>query len=139
LTKARNLALDSFDNFITEPVVITGSAPIVNHNILNGSVFYYTGNATANFTLNFRVDNSTTLNSLLAVGQSSTSVVMVTNGATAYYPNVIQIDGTTVTPKWSGGTAPTSGNSNAIDVYTFTIIKTANATYTALASQVKFA
>lgn len=137
--KARNLALDSFDNFITEPVVITGSAPIVNHNILNGSVFYYTGNTSANFTLNFRVDDITTLNSSLTVGQSTTSVIIVTNGATAYYPNVIQIDGTTVTPKWSGGTAPTSGNANAVDVYTFTIIKTASATYTVLASQVKFA
>ena len=64
---------------------------------------------------------------------------MVTNGSTAYYPTAFQIDGVSVTPKWSGGTAPSSGNANTIDVYTFTIIKTASATYTVLGAQTKFA
>jgi hypothetical protein len=49
------------------------------------------------------------------------------------------VDGTTITPKWQGGTAPSAGNASSIDSYTFTIIKTASATYTVLASQVKFA
>jgi hypothetical protein len=64
---------------------------------------------------------------------------MVTNGATAYYPNVIQIDGTTVTPKWQNGTAPSTGNASSIDIYCFAIIKTASATYTVIGSQSKFA
>jgi hypothetical protein len=62
-----------------------------------------------------------------------------TNGTTAYYPNVIQVDGSSVTPKWQGGTAPTAGNASSIDAYVFTIIKTASATFTVLASQTKFA
>lgn len=105
-----------------------------------GSVWYYTTNASANFTLNFRKSSSVSLSTLLAVGQSVTVVFMNTNGATAYYPTAFQIDGVAVTPKWQGGTAPAAGNANSIDVYSFTIIKTAaTPSYTVLASQNKFA
>ena len=63
-----------------------------------------------------------------------------TSGSTAYYPSAFTIDGTSVTPKWSGGTAPSAGNASAIDAYSFTIIKTAANTYTVLAGgAVKFA
>ena len=51
----------------------------------------------------------------------------------------LQIDGVAVTPKWAGGAAPTSGSADSIDVYTFTVIKTANATFTVLASKSDFA
>lgn len=104
-----------------------------------GSVWYYTTNATGNFTLNFRSSNTVALNSTLAVGESVTVTFLNTNGATAYYCNAVQVDGTSVTPKWQGGTAPTAGNASSIDAYTFVIIKTASATFTVLASQVKFA
>jgi hypothetical protein len=60
-------------------------------------------------------------------------------GGTAYYANVIQVDGSTVTPKWQGGTAPTSGNASSIDGYSLTILKTGNAAFTVFASQTKFA
>lgn len=105
-----------------------------------GSVWYYTSNASANFTLNFRKSSTVSLSTLLAVGQSITIVFLNTNGATAYYPTAFQIDGSAVTPKWQGGTAPSAGNASAIDAYSFTIIKTAaTPTYTILASQTKFA
>jgi hypothetical protein len=73
----------------------------------------------------------------LPVGDTITLVWLNTNGATAYYPNTIQIDGTTVTPKVPASI--TSGNASAIDAYSFTIIKTASATYTVLETQTKFA
>jgi hypothetical protein len=77
---------------------------------------------------------------LLATGQSTTIALLWTNGASAFYPNVIQVDGSNVTPKWQGGTAVTAGNANATDVYAFTIIKTAaTPTYVVLGSQTKFA
>lgn len=123
---------------VKETVNVIASAPVTNTDVKSGAVFYYTSNATANFTLNFRGDASTTLNTLLGIGQSTTVAVLVTNGTTAYYANTIQVDGTTVTPKWAG-VAPTAGNASAIDSYTFTIIKTAANTYTVLASQAKFA
>jgi len=49
------------------------------------------------------------------------------------------MDGSSVTPKWQGGTAPTAGNASSVDVYAYTVIKTANATFTVLASQSRFA
>ena len=98
------------------------------------AIVYLTANQTANRTLNF-----TNVNSLLSTGQSYTATVLATQGSTAYYFNAYQVDGSTVTPKWSGGSAPTGGNASGIDVYTFTIIKTANATFTVLASQTQFA
>ena len=75
---------------------------------------------------------------MLSIGQSATVAFLATN-TTAYYPTAFQVDGVSVTPKWQGGTAPTSGNANSIDSYTFTIIKTASATYTVIGSQVRFA
>jgi len=64
---------------------------------------------------------------------------MAAPGSTAYYQSGFQIDGSSVTPKWAGGTAPTAGNANSVDAYTLTIFKTGSATFTAFASQTKFA
>lgn len=115
---------------------LTGAVAI---NWLDGAVVYVTANASGNWTLNIRGDGSTTLNSVLSTGDSITLALLTTQGATAYYQSAMQIDGNSVTPKWAGGTAPTAGNASSIDVYTFTIIKTASATFTVLASQTKFA
>jgi hypothetical protein len=126
----------------TIEIVAAGSASTVNVDILTASVEYYTGNATADWTLNVRGNGSgVTLNSLMADGEQLSVVYLNTNGATAYKPNVagFQIDGVAVTPKWLGGTAPSAGNVNSVDVYVYTIIKTASATYTVLASQNRFA
>ena len=120
-------------------IVASAATGTINIDAITSSVWYYTTSASANFTLNFRGNSGTTLNTLLATGQSITIVFLNTNGATAYYANAFQVDGTSITPKWQGGTAPTAGNASAIDAYTITIIKTASATYTAIASLVKFA
>jgi len=118
-------------------VVASAATGTINFDVDTASVWYYTSNATANHTLNFRYSSSVSLNTALAVGDAITLVWLNTNGATAYYPNVIQIDGTTVTPKVPA--AISAGNASAIDAYSFTIIKTASATFTILASQTKFA
>lgn len=123
----------------TMNIVASAATGTINFNTETSTVWYYTSNASANHTLNFKHSTSATLDSVLSVGESITVIWMNTNGTTAYYPNVIQIDGTTVTPKWSGGTAPSSGNASSIDVYAFNIIKTASATFVVLGSQSKFA
>jgi hypothetical protein len=130
-----------FATSIRESVTVsaTAMATSLNFDAITQSILYYTSNATANSTINFRGNSTTTLNSMMATGQSLSVVFLNTNGATAYYLTAFTIDGTSVTPKWQGGTAPTSGNASAIDAYVFTIIKTASATYTVLASQTKFA
>jgi len=98
------------------------------------AVELYTADQTANRTINF-----SNVNANLAIGQSLSVAVLLTNGATPYYLNVYQVDGSAVTPKWQGGTAPSAGNASGIDSYNFTIIKTADATFTVLASQTQFA
>jgi hypothetical protein len=102
------------------------------------SVLYYTANSTANHTLNISHSPTTQLNAALAIGQAITVTFMNTNGATPYWPSTLQVDGVTQTLKWQGGTAPTGGNASSVDVYTYSVIKTANATFTVLASQTKF-
>jgi hypothetical protein len=67
-----------------------------------------------------------------------TVAVMTTQGATPYYNNTVQIDGITQTVKYYGGVPITSGNANAIDMYTYVIIKTAANTYTVLYSQSQY-
>jgi hypothetical protein len=118
-------------------VVAAAATGTINFDVNTASVWYYTTNATANHTLNFRFSSSVTLNDALPVGDAITLVWLNTNGATAYYPNVIQIDGSTVTPKVPA--AISAGNVNSIDAYSFTIIKTASATFTVLETQTKFA
>lgn len=118
-------------------VVASAATGTINFDVSTASVWYYTSNATANHTLNFRYSSGTSLNSAMATGDSLTVVWLNTNGATPYYPNVIQIDGSAVTPKVPA--AISAGNASAIDAYSFTIIKTASATFTVLETQTKFA
>lgn len=107
-------------------VVASAATGTINIDVLTAGVWYYTSNASANHTLNFRGNSSSTLNTILSVGDSVTAVWLNTNGGTAYYPSAFQIDGSSVTPRWSGGTAPSAGNASSIDAYTFTIVKTAS-------------
>lgn len=131
-----DLVIKGFEEDVN--VVASAATGTINFDVSTASVWYYTSNATANHTLNFRYSSGATLSSVLAVGDAITLVWLNTNGATAYYPNVIQIDGSAVTPKVPA--AISAGNASAIDAYVFTIIKTAaTPTYTVLETQTKFA
>jgi hypothetical protein len=118
----------------------TAATGTITFDVTAQSVLYFTLNASGQFTVNFIGSIGTPLSTIMSTGESLSVTFLVTNGATAYYNSVVQVDGSTVTPKWQGGTAPTSGNASSIDSYTYVIIKTANTpTYTVLASQTKFA
>ena len=123
-----------------EAVNIVAGAPAstTNFYVQSGAVQYYTSNASVNWTLNIAFSSGTSLNTAMAVGQSVTIALVTTQGTTAYYNSAVTIDGSAVTPYWLGGAVPTAGNASGIDVYTYTVIKTASATYTVLASQTKF-
>jgi hypothetical protein len=123
----------------TVTVSATAATGSINYDVTTQAVLYYTSNASANWTVNFRASSSTTLNTAMSTGQSVTVVFLVQQGATAYYNSAVQVDGISVTPKYQGGTAYSSGNASSIDVYTYTIIKTASATFTVFASQTRFA
>jgi hypothetical protein len=122
-----------------DTISATAATGTINYDITTQSVLFYTSNATANWTVNFRGSSGTTLNSVMQTGESISATFLVTQGATAYYNSAVTIDGTSVTPKWQGGTAPTSGNASSVDCYTYVIQKTGSATYAVLASQTKFA
>jgi hypothetical protein len=127
-----------------EPITVSATAATgtINYYATAQSVVYLTSNAAANWTVNLTGANTpVTLNTLLSIGQCITLVLMVAQGSTAYYNNAVQVDGTTsgVTTKWQGAVAPTSGNANSIDVYSYTVIKTDSAVFTVLASQSQFA
>ena len=122
----------------TTTVSATAATGTINYDVTTQSVLYYTTNASANWTVNFRGSSGTSLNTLLSTGQSITVVFLVTQGSTAYYNSAVQVDGVSVTPKYQGGSAWTSGNASGIDAYTYTIIKTGSAAYTVLAAQTQF-
>jgi hypothetical protein len=135
---------------LTAPVVVsleermtvsaTAATGTINYDADTQGVLYYTSNASGDWTLNVRGSGSTTLNSKLATNDSFTLSFLVTNGSTAYKHSALTIDGSAQTVKWSGGTAPSAGNASSVDAYSFTIVKTASATYTVFgAGPVKYA
>ena len=119
-----------------QAVAATGT---VNLDVNTAGIWYYTTSATGNWTLNVRASSGASLDSILAIGDSITVVFFATQGSPAYYQTAFQIDGNAVTPKWQNGVAPSTGNANSIDIYSYTIIKTGSATFTAFGSQTKFA
>jgi len=119
-------------------VSATAATGTINYDVTTQSVLYYTTSASANWTVNFRASSGTSLNTAMATGQSMTVVFLVTQGSTAYYNNAITIDGNSVTPKYQGGTAWSSGNASGIDAYSYTIVKTGSAAFTVFAAQTQF-
>jgi hypothetical protein len=117
----------------------TAATGTINYDVTTQSVLYYTSNASANWTVNLRASSGTSLDTAMSSGESVTAAFLVTQGATAYYNNVVQVDGTTsgVTTKWQSA-VPAAGNVSGIDVYTYTVIKTGSAAFTVLASLTPF-
>lgn len=126
---------------VKEPVTIVAAAPAstTNFDVVTQSIVVY-NTATNNFILNIRGDASTTLNSLVAIGESIGISLFVPNSTTAYYPTNITIDGSSSnrTIKYQGA-AFVAGNPNATDLYMLFLIKTANDTWNVYISQTKYA
>lgn len=118
-----------------DTVAATGT---INFDILTSSIWYYRTAATADWTVNFRGNSTTTLASLLDFNDSITCVFAVTQGATPYKSTAVQIDGSSVTPKWQGGSAPLTGNASSVDIYSYTIVRLTTVTYDVFASVTQF-
>ena len=131
LTTQGELLEYPYENWYINGAAFAGYTAYLQTNL--SAVHYLTGTSTANGTLNITAASGTTLNSVMATGQAITFSLLITN-TTAYYANAYQVDGSAVTPKWSGGTAPSAGNASAVDIYQFTILKTGNAAFTVLAA-----
>jgi hypothetical protein len=127
-------------NQTIKTVTVSASAATgnVNFDVLTQGILYYTTNASANWTVNVRGDSGIALNNVLSTGKEIEIRFLAAQGATGRWQTSFGIDGTTVTPKWEGGSAPSSGSTNSIDEYTYKIIKTASSTYTVMASKKQF-
>ena len=139
-TDVQELSNKTFINFREKfNVVASGAAGNLNIDSSVAAGWFYSVNSTGNFTLNFRSSSTETLNSVLPVGSAITLSVFVKHGSTAWYPTAFSIDGVAVTPVWQVNAIPQAGDANSINVYTFTILKTAaTPTYTVFASQTRF-
>jgi len=107
-------------------------------NIDNGNVQYFT-TAEDGGTLTANITSNNTLNADLAIGDSVTVVVIIKPDSTSDNITNITIDGSAATEEWLGGTAPSGGANGTYDVYTFFILKTADATFLPLCNKVNFA
>ena len=105
-----------------------------NIDLENGMVHLFTTQETTTSTPNIRINSSTSLNSVMAVGEMI-SVTLITTAAAAGYSAQLTIDGNAVTENWTGGSAPDAGGSSGVDIHAYTIIKTADATFTVIATQ----
>jgi hypothetical protein len=126
---------------ILEAATVTASAipSTFNFNASASSVVFHSVDATANWNVNFRGNASVSLNNLMPIGRSLTVALLVKQGSTPYYPTNHTIDGSSVSILWQNGEVASAGNADSVDIYTYTIIKTANNTYTVFAAQTKFA
>jgi hypothetical protein len=129
-------------NYAVENVTIVASAvpSTLTIDAVSQSVLFYTSVSTGNWTVNLRGNSGTPMNNLLSIGQAMTVAVFATIGTVGNFNNQVQVDGTVsgVTTRWQGGT-PTVGNTSSVDAYTYTVVKTANATFTVFASLTRFA
>ena len=147
LTTAQTLTNKTLTNPILiapeERLTVTAASATgtINIDTATSGTLYYTNSASSNHAINVRHSSNTSLNNTLTTGDSVTVVWLNTNGATAFYPTRLEVDGATsgVSVKWQGGSAPSAGNASSVDAYVYNIIKTAATSYTVLASQTKFA
>ena len=107
-----------------------------NIDLENGMVHLFTTQETTTSTPNIRINSSTSLNSVMATGEMI-SVTLITTAAAGAYSAQLTIDGGAVTENWTGGSAPSGGGSSGVDIHAYTIIKTADATFTVVATQTK--
>ena len=92
----------------------------------------FTANSSANSTVNFIGLGG------MPVGNTASFVIINPNSSTPKYISGFQIDGSSITPKWAGGTPSAITPANT-DIYTVTVIKTAaTPTYNVFASVQSF-
>lgn len=127
-----------FTGLLSEACTVTAGklSDNTNLNAENGNVFLFTTQETTTCTPNIRWNGSTTLNSKVNVGDMI-AITVITTAAAGGYSAQLTIDGAAVTENWVGGSAPSAGGSSGKDIYSYTIVKTADATFTVIGNLVK--
>ena len=123
------------EDLLKEEVNVTAGklSDNTNINVEDGMVHLFTTAESTTSTPNIRYNGSTALNAKMSIGESIVVTLITTANGSAYSAN-ITIDGSAVTERWIGGSAPDTGGSSGVDIHSFTIIKTADATFTVIAN-----
>jgi len=122
---------------LNDGLTTTSKGSTINFDTLTQSALYYTGSIGGNFILNVRGNSSTTLDSILTTGQAVTVTILINNSSAGYYPSSLQVDGASQTIKYQFGSTFTQ-DGVTLSAFSFTIIKTASATFTVLGSQTRY-
>jgi hypothetical protein len=97
------------------------SGGVVTADYSTGDIFYVGTAPSGNFTVN--LTNAPTDN-----GKTITIVIFVTQGATGYYPSVVQVAGAGQTIKWANSAAPVpTSSAGKIDIFSFTFVRRSSA------------
>ncbi len=99
-----------------------------NIDLEDGMVHYFTTTESTTSTPNLRWNSSFSLNNKMNINDAIT-VTIISAAAAAGYSAQLNIDSSGVTEQWVGGEAPDEGGANGYDIYTYNILKTANATF----------
>tara|TARA_R100000742_G_C4269788_1_gene88364 strand:- start:379 stop:1230 length:852 start_codon:yes stop_codon:yes gene_type:complete len=138
LTSVGTLAGLDLAGLLREHVTVTAGklSDNLNLDLANGNIFLFTTAESTTAVPNIRYNSGTTLNDSMGVGDVVAVTIVTTANASAYSAN-ITIDGSAVTERWVGGSAPDAGGSAGVDIHAFTIIKTAANTYTVIGNHQK--
>ena len=110
---------------IIEKVTLISTPPsgVVNIDLGDNNVYYFTVAPSSNWTINFRNNSTGPLNDLMQVGETLTVAILTTQTTTARYNTTVRIDGQDCNVFEYGDLPITEGNPDGIDMYTYVIIK----------------
>ena len=96
------------------------STNVMTANYNDGAIHYATVAPTANFTISLTNVPTTT-------SKSITMSFLITQGSTGYIPTTLNLNGSSQTIRWVGGSAPTpTSSAGKIDIFNFTLILAAS-------------
>ena len=130
----------SFNNGeFVERVKISGTALNSDQvcDLDDGMVHYRTANLGGSGGTSLDLTSSVGISTEMATGDMMSFTLIHAVNATGNYVDHVNVDYIPVTENWVGGSAPSSGGSSGVDIYTFNIIKTGNLAWTTIANQVK--
>ena len=125
-----SVASFTFDNgaFIEKCKVTAGKlSDNTDIDLVDGMVFYFTTAESTTCTPNIRENASRTIGDAVSIGDVITITIITTAAAAGYHSN-ITIDSVAVTEEWVGGSAPSAGSADGLDIYTYTCIRKAAGT-----------
>jgi len=122
VTIAGNLKIQEMSEDVIDVAL---SSNVASLDYSTGNIFWITSTPSAAMT--WSITNAPTTN-----GRTFSITGFVTQGATGYIPSTLNVNGSSATIKWFGGTSPTpTSTSGKIDIFNFTLIRRGDA-WTAL-------